>query len=87
MPQGITHGTLGQLYRLTCLHVVDGTPYELYAAAVEGSAAMPLSEVAWAVEDRIRERGILVEIRDLTAEVLILDLQAAAALVERTEET
>jgi stage III sporulation protein SpoIIIAA len=83
MCDSLAHGTLGHLFKITVLHAVDGDSYEMYAASLEGLAALPLSEFARVVEAQIRERGMLVAIEDLSAEVMILDTAAALGSAQK----
>jgi hypothetical protein len=73
----IAHGTLAHAYKITTIDPVDGTPCEMYVAGVEGLEVIPLWQVARRVEEQFRERGMLIGIEDLVAEVLILDVTDA----------
>ena len=70
----VAHGTLAHTYKLTVIDLVDGAPCEMYVARVEGLEVVPLWQVAREIEERIRERSILVGIEDLSTETLVLDM-------------
>jgi hypothetical protein len=73
----VAHGTLAHTYKLTVIDLVDGAPCEMYVASMEDLEVVPLWQVAREIEERIRERSILVGIEDLSAETLVLDMVGA----------